>query len=78
MADEVLASGLVAGGASVYDRIEVQVRSDERWIYVEARHGSVRVFSGQPCPKCKRLGTRYVRCKAHAGAMAIAVQLDLI
>ena len=78
MVDEVQASALVADAASVYDRIEVQLRSDERWVYVDVRGGSVRVWSAQPCLKCKRVGTRYVRCRAHGRVMLIAVQLDLI
>lgn len=78
MVDEIQASSIVPGDRSVYDRVEVQLRSDERWVYVEVRSGSVRVWTAQPCPKCKRLGTRYVRCRDHAGVMLIAVQLDLV
>jgi hypothetical protein len=60
------------------DKAQVELRSDGLWIYVEEVNGVVQIWSGGPCAHCKRSGTRWIRCRLHAGVMMIARQLDLI
>ena len=57
---------------------QIELRSDGKWIYVEVVAGVVQIWSGAPCIHCQRRGTRYIRCRLHAGVMMIANQLDLI
>ena len=57
---------------------QIAIRSDELWVYVEESNDLVQVWSGAPCRKCRRRGTRWLRCSLHERCKMIAVQLDLI